>query len=71
MYKINKHNKSGVRNQVNKVGCNGQLCMYVIPLLPILPFPIASIILPFKDVVQWVKSTSGYCSCLSRQVHVL
>ena len=32
--------------------------------LPLL-FPIPSIILLFKDFVQWIKSTSGYCTCLS------
>ena len=57
------------------MGCNDQLCMYVIPSLPILSilhpllFAIPSIILPFKDVVQWVNSTAGYCTFLSRQVY--
>ena len=36
---------------------------------PFFLFPL--LFLFFKDVVQWVNSTSGYCSCRSRQVHVV
>ena len=54
------------------------LCLVcVISTLPILPFPTYSpfILFPllsfFKGVVQWINSTSEYCTCLNCQVHVL